>query len=211
EYDIEGVVQVPIHPDIGVDYAAVLRTVLRQDPDKILVGEIRDPETANTAVEASLTGHTVFATLHTGDAPSTVTRLVDMGVEPFLITATLQAVVAQRLVRTICSECKRSYVPDEELLQGLGAGADAIRNATLYFGDGCERCHHTGYKGRMGIFEILLVSDEMRAAVHAGASTGELRQLALREGMVTLRQAGLQAVLAGKTTLEEALRETSSL
>ncbi len=211
EYDIDGIVQIPIQGDIGVTYASVLRTILRQDPDKILVGEIRDSETASTAVEASLTGHTVFATLHTGDAPSTVTRLLDMGVEPFLITATLQAVVAQRLVRTICSQCKKSYLPDEELLEGLGAAAGEIRSATLYFGEGCELCHHTGYKGRMGIFEIMLISDALRVAVHGHASTGELRTIALREGMNTLRQAGLKAVLEGRTTLEEALRETSSL
>ncbi len=211
EYDIDGIVQIPIQGDIGVTYASVLRTILRQDPDKILVGEIRDTETASTAVEASLTGHTVFATLHTGDAPSTVTRLVDMGVEPFLITATLQAVVAQRLVRTICTQCKKSYSPDEELLEGLGAAADEIRKATLHYGEGCEVCHHTGYKGRMGIFEILLVSDAMRVAIHAQSSTGELRAIALGEGMNTLRQAGLRAVLEGRTTLEEALRETSSL
>ncbi len=211
EYDIDGIVQIPIQGDIGVTYASVLRTILRQDPDKILVGEIRDSETAGTAVEASLTGHTVFATLHTGDSPSTVTRLLDMGVEPFLITATLQAVVAQRLVRTICSQCKKTYVPDEELLVGLGAAANEIRSATLYYGEGCELCHHTGYKGRMGIFEIMLVSDALRVAVHGQASTGELRTIAVREGMNTLRQAGLKAVLDGRTTLEEALRETSSL
>ncbi len=211
EYDIDGIVQIPIQGDIGVTYASVLRTILRQDPDKILVGEIRDSETAGTAVEASLTGHTVFATLHTGDSPSTVTRLLDMGVEPFLITATLQAVVAQRLVRTICSQCKKTYKPDEELLEGLGAAANEIRSATLYYGEGCELCHHTGYKGRMGIFEIMLVSDALRVAVHGQASTGELRTIAVREGMNTLRQAGLKAVLDGRTTLEEALRETSSL
>jgi type IV pilus assembly protein PilB len=211
EYDIDGIVQIPIQGDIGVTYASVLRTILRQDPDKILVGEIRDSETASTAVEASLTGHTVFATLHTGDAPSTVTRLIDMGVEPFLITATLQAVVAQRLVRTICTQCKKSYTADEELLEGLGAAAAEIREATLYYGEGCEVCHHTGYKGRMGIFEIMMVTDAIRVAVHAEASTGELRKIAIREGMNTLRAAGLSAVVEGRTTLEEALRETSSL
>ncbi|HRV80702.1 MAG TPA: GspE/PulE family protein, partial [Planctomycetota bacterium] len=174
EYDIDGIVQVPIQEEIGVTYASVLRTILRQDPDKILVGEIRDEETASTAVEASLTGHTVFATLHTSDAPSTVTRLMDMGVEPFLITATLEAVVAQRLVRTVCSQCQRTYEPDEELLASLGAVAEHVRGRVLHFGAGCEVCHHTGYKGRMGIFEILLFSDELRTAVHRGASTGEL-------------------------------------
>lgn len=211
EYDIEGIMQVPINEDIGVTYAAVLRTILRQDPDKILVGEIRDEETAGTAVEASLTGHTVFATLHTGDAPSTVTRLVDMGVEPFLITATLEAVIAQRLVRTICPQCRSTYEPDEDLLAQLGVVAERVRGKELHYGRGCDLCHHTGYKGRMGIFEILLVSDAMRSAVHRGASTGELHALAVAEGMRPLRQAGLEAVLAGKTTLEEVLRETQAL
>ena len=211
EYDIDGIMQVPIHDDIGVTYASVLRTILRQDPDKILVGEIRDEETASTAVEASLTGHTVFATLHTGDAPSTVTRLVDMGVQPFLITATVEAVIAQRLVRTICPHCRSTYEPDDELLAQLGAVAERVQGKELHYGRGCEHCHHTGYKGRMGIFEILIVSDAMRAAVHRGASTGELHSLAVSEGMRPLRQAGLEAVLAGKTTLEEVLRETQAL
>ncbi|MEZ6005722.1 MAG: GspE/PulE family protein [Planctomycetota bacterium] len=210
EYDLDGIVQVPIQEDIGVTYAKVLRTILRQDPDKILVGEIRDDETASTAVEASLTGHTVFATLHTQDAPGTVTRLVDMGVPAFLITATLEAVVAQRLVRQVCSACAREFVPDEELLAELGAVAGAVRGRTLRYGAGCDRCHHTGYKGRMGIFEILIVSDTLRTAIHRGASTGELRTLATSEGMRTLRQAGMEAVLAGQTTLEEVLRETQA-
>ena len=211
EYEIDGIVQVPIQGDIGVTYASVLRTILRQDPDKILVGEIRDEETASTAVEASLTGHAVFATLHTGDAPATVTRLIDMGVEPFLITATLEAVVAQRLVRTICPNCRRDYEPDEELLTQLGAVAESVRGQTLHYGHGCETCHHTGYKGRMGIFEILIITEGIRSAVHRGASTGELRSLAAQEGMRPLRLAGLEAVLAGRTTLEEVLRETQAI
>ncbi len=209
EYDIEGVVQVPIHEDIGVTYATVLRTVLRQDPDKILIGEIRDGETGSVAVEASLTGHTVFSTLHTNDAPSTITRLVDMGIEPFLITATLEAVVAQRLVRTICEGCKERYEPDEDLLFELGPDAELARGRPFWFGKGCARCHHTGYRGRTGIFEILHVGDEIRAAILRRASTGEIRDAAVRAGMRTLRDIGVQAMLAGKTTIEEVLRETA--
>ncbi|MBL8860914.1 MAG: type II/IV secretion system protein [Planctomycetes bacterium] len=209
EYDIEGVVQVPIHEDIGVTYASVLRTVLRQDPDKILIGEIRDGETAAVAVEASLTGHTVFSTLHTNDAPSTVTRLVDMGVEPFLITATLEAVVAQRLVRTICDACQERYEPDEELLMELGPDAELVRGRPFWFGKGCPRCHHTGYRGRTGIFEILRVGEEIKSAILRRASAGEVRDAASRAGMRTLREVGIQAMLAGRTTIEEVLRETA--
>jgi len=209
EYDIQGIVQVPINEDIGVTYARVLRTVLRQDPDKILIGEIRDQETASVAVEASLTGHTVFSTLHTNDAPSTVTRLIDMGVEPFMITATLEAVVAQRLVRTLCTECKTAFEPGEELLMELGADAGRLRGLTLHFGKGCARCHHTGYKGRTGIFEILVVDDALREAVLRRASTQELRRIAVQAGMNSLRASGLALVAAGRTTLEEVLRETT--
>jgi type IV pilus assembly protein PilB len=209
EYDIEGIVQVPVNPDIGVTYASVLRSMLRQDPDKILVGEIRDQETAAVAVEASLTGHTVFSTVHTNDAPSTVTRLIDMGIAPFLISATLEAVVAQRLVRTICPECKEAYQPDEELLLEFGPEAEMLRGATFHFGRGCPNCYHTGYKGRTAIFEILIVDEVVRRAILDGSSSGELRNLALRAGMRTLRTSGIQAVLAGKTTIEEVLRETT--
>jgi type IV pilus assembly protein PilB len=213
EYDIEGIVQVPINDEIGVSYARVLRTMLRQDPDKILIGEIRDGETASVAVEASLTGHTVFSTLHTNDAPSTVTRLVDMGVEPFMITATLEAVVAQRLLRTICPECRSSYEPAPEILAELGgdhaaAGPDGSR---LWRGKGCAKCFHTGYKGRTGVFEILAMDDELRAAVLAGASTQELRQAAKRGGMRTLRESAVELLFAGRTTIEEVLRETAGL
>jgi type IV pilus assembly protein PilB len=208
EYDIEGIVQVPINEEIGVTYARVLRTVLRQDPDKILVGEIRDAETASVAVEASLTGHTVFSTLHTNDAPSAVTRLVDIGVQPFLITATLEAIVAQRLVRRICEACKTSFTPDEELLRELGADGADLRGATFHYGRGCEQCHHTGYHGRTGLFEVLRIDGEIRRAILAGASSGDLRTHAVAAGMTTLRKAGLRAVIEGRTTVEEVLRET---
>ena len=208
EYDIDGIVQVPINDEIGVTYARVLRTMLRQDPDKILVGEIRDAETAQTAVEASLTGHTVLSTLHTNDAPAAVTRLVDIGVEPFMITATLEAVIAQRLVRRICASCKTSYQPDDELLRELGPDGDKVRGATFHYGKGCEECHHTGYRGRTGVYEVMLMSDELRKIVLASGSTAELRASAVRAGMRTLREAGLAAATEGRTTIEEVLRET---
>jgi type IV pilus assembly protein PilB len=209
EYDIEGIVQVPVNEDIGVTYSRVLRTVLRQDPDKILIGEIRDGETASVAVEASLTGHTVFSTLHTNDAPSTVTRLIDMGVEPFMITATLEAVVAQRLVRTVCADCKTAYEPEEAILMELGPDAAKLAGAQFYYGKGCDRCHHTGYRGRTGIFEVLTVDEEIRKAVLARASTQEIRAAAIAAGMRSLRESGLAALTDGRTTIEEVLRETS--
>ena len=208
EYDIQGIVQVPINEDIGVTYSAVLRSILRQDPDKILVGEIRDRDTGSTAVEASLTGHTVFATIHTNDAPSTVTRLVDMGVEPFLIAATLESVVAQRLVRSVCPDCKVSFEPDEDVLGELGPDADLVRGATLAYGKGCERCHHTGYSGRTGLFEIMTVDDEIRRLIETNASIEDVRKAAIAGGMCTLRESGLRAAADGRTTVEEVLRET---
>ncbi len=208
EYDIDGIVQVPINEEIGVTYPKVLRTVLRQDPDKILVGEIRDRETAQVAVEASLTGHTVFATVHTNDAPSAITRLVDMGVEPFLITATLEAVVAQRLVRRICQDCKTSFEPDEELLRELGPDGVGLRGAVLYYGKGCPSCFHTGYRGRTAICEVMRVGETLRKAIVTNASTAVIRNLSRAAGMRTLRESGLRAVREGVTTIEEVLRET---
>jgi type IV pilus assembly protein PilB len=208
EYDIDGIVQVPINEEIGVTYAAILRTILRQDPDKILVGEIRDRETAQVAVEASLTGHTVYSTVHTNDAPGTITRLVDMGVPPFLISATLEAVVAQRLVRTICKDCRLAFLPDDELLLELGPDGGALRGATLHYGKGCSTCHHTGYRGRTGIFEILRVNDAIRTAILDRVSVERIRELAVAGGMTSLRESGLRLVLEGRTTIEEVLRET---
>ncbi len=208
EYDISGIVQVPINDEIGVSYASVLRSILRQDPDKILVGEIRDRETGATAVEASLTGHTVFATIHTNDAPSTVTRLVDMGVEPFLISATLESVVAQRLVRSVCADCRVEFEPDEDVLMELGPDADLVRGRTLSYGKGCEKCHHTGYRGRTGLFEIMTIDDEVRRLIEANASIEELREAALNGGMRSLRESGLRAAAEGRTTIEEVIRET---
>ena len=210
EYDIDGIVQVSVNEEIGVSYASVLRSMLRQDPDKILVGEIRDRETAATAVEASLTGHTVFSTLHTNDAPSAITRLVDIGVEPFMITATLEAVIAQRLVRKVCGSCKRGFEPDEELLRELGPGGEALRGSTFYYGQGCEECHHTGYRGRTGIFEIMALDEELRRLILEGGSTADLRREAGSAGMRSLRESGLRAITEGRTTVEEVLRETMS-
>lgn len=210
EYDIEGIVQVPINEDIGVTYPAVLRTVLRQDPDKILIGEIRDAETAQVAVEASLTGHTVFATVHTNDAPSAITRLIDMGIEPFLISATVEAIVAQRLVRRICADCRTPYEMDDELARELGPDAESLRGVNLYFGKGCERCFHTGYRGRTALLEIMRVDDRLRRAINENASTAEVRQLAEERGMRSLRDAGIDAIRDGVTSVEEILRETLS-
>ncbi|HKX45188.1 MAG TPA: GspE/PulE family protein, partial [Planctomycetota bacterium] len=211
EYDIDGIVQIPVHEDIGVGYAQILRTVLRQDPDKILVGEIRDAATASTAVEASLTGHTVFATVHTNDAPSAITRLLDMGVEPFLITATLEAVVAQRLVRRVCRHCRASFVPDDELLLELGPDGERVRGATLWYGKGCAECFHTGYLGRTALCEVMLVDDVLRKLILENASTGALRRHAREAGMRSLRDSALAAVLAGVTSVEELLRETAAV
>lgn len=208
EYDIQGIVQVPIQDEIGVSYSSVLRSILRQDPDKILVGEIRDRETGATAVEASLTGHAVFATIHTNDAPSTITRLVDMGIEPFLIAATLESVVAQRLVRSVCADCREDYEPDEDLLADLGPDAHFVRGSKLSFGKGCDSCHHTGYRGRTGLFEIMNVDEEIRRLIEAGASIDELREAAVGGGMKTLREVGLRAAAEGRTTIEEVIRET---
>jgi type IV pilus assembly protein PilB len=210
EYDLEGIVQVPVNEDIEVTYAKVLRTILRQDPDVILVGEIRDRETAQTAIEASLTGHLVFSTLHTNDAASAVTRLVDIGIEPFLLTATVQAVLAQRLVRRVCSECKAFYEPGDEVLRRLGVAAEQVVGKRFAHGKGCQTCNFTGYRGRMAITEILDVDDRLREMILDGASTSALQEAAVEAGLVTLRENGLQAVFDGLTTAEEVLREAGT-
>jgi type IV pilus assembly protein PilB len=209
EYDLDGIVQVPINPDIGVTFASVLRAILRHDPDKIMVGEIRDVETAQIAVQAALTGHLVLSTLHTNDAPSTVTRLRDMGVEPYLITATLEGVLAQRLVRRICPDCRTEYEPSKELLMELNLTPEQVRGKKFYYGRGCERCNNTGFKGRTGIFELLVMNDTIRDLVANNASADAIRQAARKAGMKTLREAGLQALFSGITTIEEVVRETA--
>jgi type IV pilus assembly protein PilB len=208
EYDIEGIVQVPVNPDIGVTFASILRAILRHDPDKILVGEIRDYETAEIAVQSALTGHLVFSTLHTNDAPSAITRLRDMGVPGFLITATVEAILAQRLVRRICTECRSQFDPSDELLMELQLPLKTARKYKFYFGKGCARCNNAGYKGRMGIYEMLVMSDEIRDAITSEASGKDIGDLARTQGMTTLREAGLKLIFDGKTTIDEVVRET---
>ncbi|MFM2094416.1 MAG: hypothetical protein RIS70_1540 [Planctomycetota bacterium] len=208
EYDIDGIVQIPIDSDIGVTFAACLRAILRQDPDVILVGEIRDLETAQIAVQASLTGHTVFSTLHTNDAPSTVTRLKDMGVPTFLITATLEAILAQRLVRRICSQCREVAMPTEEMLAELGLTPADVAGKKYYRGRGCDVCNNTGYKGRVGLFELMVMNDSLNDLIMRNASIDELRTAAQGFGMVGLRSAGMNFAAEGVTTLEEVVRET---
>lgn len=208
EYDLDGIIQIPINDEIEVTYARVLRTILRQDPDIILVGEIRDRETAQIAVEAALTGHLVFSTLHTNDAPSAVMRLVDVGVEPFLISATLEGIVAQRLVRRICPECREAYQPDPELLRELELDPAQLAGKQFFFGRGCDKCNFSGFKGRRAIYEIMPVTERIKRAVLDKASGGRLRELAVEEGMRPLRAAGLLAIFDGITTVEEVLRET---
>jgi len=208
EYDIDGIIQMPIDPAIGNTFAQCLRSILRQDPDKILVGEIRDLETAEIAVQASLTGHMVFSTLHTNDAPSTVTRLRDMGIPPFLITATLEAVLAQRLVRRICKECKEQTVPSTEVLSQLELTPDDVIDKKFFRGRGCAACNNTGFKGRVGLFEYMPVNDQIREIILRGGSTEQIRDAALKTGMPPLRVSGLEKVYAGVTTVEEVVRET---
>jgi len=208
EYDLEGIVQVQINEEIGVTYAACLRSILRQDPDIILVGEIRDRDTAQIAIEASLTGHVVFSTLHTNDAPLAITRLVDIGVEPYLIAATLEGVVGQRLVRRICVECKTFYEPSREILRELELTPEQIGGRSFAYGKGCPKCNGTGYRGRIAIFEIMSVTDGVRSLIMDRAPTSQVRIVAREEGMRGLRESGLLAIFDGVTTVEEVLRET---
>jgi type IV pilus assembly protein PilB len=208
EYDIDGLIQCQIKADIGLTFARCLRSFLRQDPDIILVGEIRDLETAQIAVQSSLTGHLVFSTLHTNDAPSSIARLLDLGMEPFLLTATLEAIVAQRLVRKICTNCKEEFVPNEQQLMELGLLPENIAGRTLFFGKGCDYCNHTGFRGRVGIFETMVMDDELRELIMKHASTNVLRQEARKRGMRSLRESGLLTLYDGITTIEEVVRET---
>ena len=208
EYDIDGMIQVQIRAEYGLTFARCLRSFLRQDPDIILVGEIRDLETAQIAVQASLTGHLVFSTLHTNDAPSSIARLLDLGMEPFLLTATLEAIVAQRLVRKICENCKEDFhATDQQLLQ-VNLTPDDVAGRPLYFGRGCDYCNNTGYKGRIALFEVMLMYEEIKELVMKHASTGVLRQEARKRGMRVLRESGLLTLYDGVTTLEEIVRET---
>ena len=208
EYQMDGIIQIPIDSEIGVTFAACLRAILRQDPDIILVGEIRDLETAEIAVQASLTGHLVFSTLHTNDAPSSITRMKDMGIPTFLITATVEAILAQRLVRRICSQCRDEIEPSDEILTDLGLNRDQLNGKKFYRGKGCDICNNTGYKGRVGLFELLIMNDNLRDMIMGNASIDDLRKVACSHGMVSLREAGISFMHEGTTTAEEVIRET---
>jgi type IV pilus assembly protein PilB len=208
EYEIDGICQVPINHEIGLTFASALRAILRQDPDRILVGEIRDLETAQLAIQASLTGHMVFSTLHTNDAPSTITRLRDMGIEPYLITATVEGIMAQRLVRKICTACRTPYDPTPDQLAELNLRAQDVKGKKFYYGEGCDRCNNLGFKGRSGIYELLPFDDSLRDLISAGASTDQLRNAVRAKGIPGLRDAGLKALFNGVTTLDEVVRET---
>ncbi len=208
EYEIEGLIQIPVNPDIGVTFAACLRSILRQDPDKILVGETRDLETAEISIQASLTGHIVFTTLHTNDAPSAVTRLRDMGLPTFLITATVEAVLAQRLVRKICNFCRTEFTPAPEVCMELGMTPDEAATKKFFYGKGCEKCNNTGYKGRQGLYELLVMNDTLRDMIVAEASLDEFRAACRKFGMKTLREVGMESIHTGLTTIEEVMRET---
>lgn len=208
EYDIDGLVQCQVNTEQELTFARLLRSFLRQDPDIILVGEIRDLETAQIAVQASLTGHLVFSTLHTNDAPSSILRMLDLGVESFLLTATIEAIVAQRLVRRICMRCKEEYVPTEEQLMELNLRPGDVQGRVFYRGRGCDTCNHSGYKGRLAIFEILPLDDYLRDLVMQEASTNVLRVEARKRGMRTLRECGLLSIYDGQTTIDEVVRET---
>ncbi|HYR23249.1 MAG TPA: GspE/PulE family protein [Chthoniobacterales bacterium] len=208
EYDLEGIVQVPVNEAIGLSFARVLRAFLRQDPDRIMIGETRDLETAQIAIQASLTGHLVFTTLHTNDAPGAITRLIDMGVEPFLISATLEAVLGQRLLRSICPDCRAPYKPNESVLAQLELSKRDIGDRKFFYGKGCDACNNTGYKGRKGIYELMKITDPLRELINERAPTVVLKQKAIELGMVTLRRDGLRSIFAGDTTIEEVLKYT---
>jgi len=208
EYDVDGIVQVPVSESIGLTFSRILRAFLRQDPDRILVGEIRDLDTAQIAIQASLTGHLVLSTLHTNDAPGAVTRLIDMGTEPFLVAASLEGILAQRLLRTICKDCRASYEPNEALLNQLGVSSHELGDKEFHTGRGCDVCDQTGYKGRRGLFELLDMTDPIRELVTDRAPTVVIKQKAIELGMNTLREDGLRNIYDGNTTIEEVLKYT---
>jgi type IV pilus assembly protein PilB len=208
EYDIEGIMQVAINESVGLTFSKALRSFLRQDPDVIMVGEMRDLETAQISIQASLTGHLVLSTLHTNDAPGAITRLVDMGVEPFLISSTMVAVVGQRLVRTTCKHCRTPFEPTETQLTLLNLSAHDLGDKTFYYGRGCSACNDTGYRGRKGIFELLTIDDAIRALINERAPTVVIRQKAVELGMIPLREDGLRSIFEGDTTIEEIVKYT---
>jgi type IV pilus assembly protein PilB len=208
EYEIEGIMQVPVNPLVGLTFAAALRSFLRQDPDVIMVGEIRDLETAQIAIQASLTGHLVLSTLHTNDSAGAVTRLVDMGVEPFLIASSLEAVLAQRLVRRVCVQCRTPYTPPPEMLKQLGIAADNVGDRQFFYGKGCPVCSQSGYRGRLGIYEWLRMTEAVRDLIGQRAPTLVIRQKAIEQGMRTLRDDGLRSIFDGHTSIEEVIKYT---
>jgi general secretion pathway protein E len=208
EYQIKGISQIQVNPKINLNFASGLRSIVRQDPDVILVGEIRDRETAEIAVQSALTGHLVFSTLHTNDSASAITRLVDIGVEPFLISSSVLAVVAQRLIRVLCKDCKQPYTPDKSALESIGITPDQLHEATIYRAEGCESCFHTGYKGRTGIFEIMLLDASLKSLILTTFDSSQIKNAALNLNMLTLRQDGIQKVLRGVSTIEEVIRVT---
>jgi type IV pilus assembly protein PilB len=206
EYRLEGLSQVQVHEKAGLTFAAALRSILRQDPDVVMVGEIRDKETATIAIEAALTGHLVLSTLHTNDAPSALTRLTEMGVEPFLTASAINCVLAQRLARRLCPECKEEYTPEPEALDRIGFPYDADALPSLYRAVGCKRCNNIGYKGRMGIHEVMLVTEDVERACVNHASGDEIARIAVEQGMKTLRDDGFEKVRMGLTSVEEVMR-----
>ncbi len=206
EYYLQGINQVQVNHKIGLDFSRIIRSMLRQAPNIILVGEMRDQETASIGIEASLTGHLVFSTLHTNDAPSAVTRMVDMGVPGYLVASSVIAIMAQRLVRTICPKCRQKYRPSDEVLAEIGFTPEELETATFMRGKGCNACSKSGYKGRIGIYELMIVNNKIRELVFAGANTTEIRKLAIKQGMNTLYLDGLEKVLKGVTTIEEVYR-----
>lgn len=204
EYNLDGINQTKVHEDIGLSFSAILRSILRQDPNIIMVGEIRDGDTAEIAIRSALTGHLVFSTLHTNDAPSAISRLVDMKVEPFLVASSVKLVMAQRLIRKVCDCCKTEYKPDSFMLRDLGLHEED----TYVKGQGCEECNHTGYKGRTALIEIMPVSEKITSLIVQQANAYELKQTAKEEGMKTLRETGIEKIRSGTTTVEEVFKET---
>jgi len=208
EYQIDNIGQIQANSKIGLTFAKGLRSIVRQDPDVILVGEIRDLETAEIAIQSALTGHLVFSTLHTNDSASAVTRLIDMGIEPFLVTSSVTAIIAQRLVRVICENCRESYIPDPETLQNIGISPEMLRGKEVYCGRGCSACLNTGFKGRTGIFEIMVLDEKIKNLILKTPDSNAIKRLAIKQGMSTLRQDGARKLLEGVTTVEEVFRVT---
>ncbi|MBN1380504.1 MAG: type II secretion system ATPase GspE [Deltaproteobacteria bacterium] len=211
EYQIEGIGQIQVNPKIALTFAAGLRSIVRQDPDVILVGEIRDRETAEIAIQSSLTGHLVFSTLHTNDAASAVTRLIDMGIEPFLVTSSVIAIVAQRLVRVLCPKCKEVHIPDDESLENIGIRRETLRDRAIFTKKGCQACMNTGYRGRTAIFEVMIIDEGLKRLILKTSDSNQINDEAVRRGMTTLLDDGVRKVLAGITTIEEVLRVTRIL